>query len=180
MSAPVELVPLNCLRCGYALPAALDEVAWVCAQCGQGQHLHPLEGLKPLDVQYAAGIVPPQKGRPFWVSSGQVSLQRETYSGFNKKTGQAENFWSQPRHFYIPAFRFPLDEFTRLGIQWLETQPALNAGQPAPFEPVSVLAQDVTVWAEFLVMALEAERKDKVKRVDFSLKLAEPQLWILP
>ena len=35
MSAPVELIPFNCLRCGYALPAALDEIAWVCSQCGE-------------------------------------------------------------------------------------------------------------------------------------------------
>ncbi|MBN1668776.1 MAG: hypothetical protein JW862_16900 [Anaerolineales bacterium] len=180
MSAPVELVPLNCLRCGFALPAALDEIAWVCSQCGQGQRLHPLEGLQPLEVHYAAGIVPPKKGRPYWVSTGQVSLQRETYSGLGKQTGQAESFWSQPRRFYIPAYDFQLDEFTRLGVDWLAQQPELQAGPAASFEPVTVLAEDVPAWAEFLVMALEAERKDKVKSVNFSLQLEPPQLWILP
>jgi hypothetical protein len=48
------------------------------------------------------------------------------------------------------------------------------------FVPVTVAGDDVGVWAEFLVMALEAARKDKVKKIDFNLKLGEPQLWILP
>ena len=180
MAAPVELIALNCIRCGFSIPAATDEAAWVCRNCGQAQRLHPAEGLLSLDIHYADGIIPPKKGRPFWVCEGQVALDRKTYSSIKKRTGQAEAFWSQPKRFYIPAFTFALEEFTRLGLQWLSSQPELKPGQAADFEPVTIMAEDTRAWAEFLVVALEAERKDKVKELGFDLKLAEPQLWVLP
>jgi hypothetical protein len=40
--------------------------------------------------------------------------------------------------------------------------------------------EDVSAAAEFIVMAIEAGRKDKLKELDFSLKLSTPVLWILP
>jgi hypothetical protein len=73
-----------------------------------------------------------------------------------------------------------LDEFTRVGVQWLQNPPDLNNGPPVDFEPVTVASDDFRAWAEFLVMAVEAERKDKVKSVRFDIQLKEPQLWILP
>ena len=39
---------------------------------------------------------------------------------------------------------------------------------------------DVLAAAEFIVIAIEAERKDKIKSIDFELKLSKPVLWILP
>ena len=73
-----------------------------------------------------------------------------------------------------------MNEFASKGVQWLRKPPALQPSPFADFEPVTVAAGDVPAWAEFLVMALEAERKDKVKKIAFNLKLGEPQLWILP
>jgi len=103
MQAPVELVPLRCLRCDTPVPAEPDEVAWLCAQCGQGLLLDEAKGLAALEIQTAAGIPPGALGRPFWVASGQVRLQRETHEGFiGRRTGQAERFWAEPRRFFVP------------------------------------------------------------------------------
>ena len=99
---------------------------------------------------------------------------------FGKKTKDALRFWEQPRRFIIPAFPYPVDEFARKGVQWLQNPPVLQPGPVVDFDPVVVAAEDVSAWAEFLVMALEAERKDKVKKVAFRLELEEPLLWILP
>jgi hypothetical protein len=178
MEVPVELVPLNCIRCGTSIPAEIEEVAWVCDQCEQGQQLGR-DGLVPLEIHYSQGITPPQKGRPFWVSAGRVTIQRDTY-GRAKSEKEAQQFWGQPRQFFIPAFPVPLDEIYRLGIRWLQQPPNMQPGPVTDFEPVIVAAEDVPVWAEFLVVALEAERKDKVKTVDFQLEMVEPQLWVLP
>ena len=49
MEIPVELMPLNCIRCGTSIPAEVDEVAWVCQQCEKGQQLGD-DGLIPLRV----------------------------------------------------------------------------------------------------------------------------------
>lgn len=179
MEIPVELVPLNCIRCGTSIPAEVDEVAWVCHQCEKGQQLGE-DGLVPLKIHYSLGIKPSQKGRPYWVCEGRVTIDRKTYGTFGKKTKDALRFWEQPRQFIVPAFPYPFDDFSRVGIKWLQKPPAMKPGLIVDFDPVTVAAADVKAWAEFLVIALEAERKDKVKNVNFKLVLAEPQLWILP
>jgi hypothetical protein len=33
--------------------------------------------------------------------------------------------------------------------------------------------------AEFIVLAIEAERKDQLRSLNFNLNLAAPELWIL-
>ena len=178
METPVELIPLNCLRCGRPLPAEIEEVAWACENCEQGQQLGD-RGLLPLEIHYAQGIAPSQKGKPYWVCEGHLTIQRDTY-GKAKSEKDAQQFWGQPRQFIIPAFSYPLEKFTVDGLQWLQYPPAMQPGPRAAFESVTVPVEDVQVWAEFLVVALEAERKDKIKKVDFTLQLNEPQLWVLP
>ena len=178
MEIPIELVPLNCLRCGTPLLAEVDEVAWACEQCEQGQQLGD-QGLRLLEIHYAQGITPTQKGRPFWVCEGRVTLQRDTY-GSGKSDKESQQFWSQPRNFIIPAFSYPVQKFSDDGLQWLQNPPPMQPGPSVRFEPVTVASEDVRVWAEFLVVALEARRKDKIKKVAFTLDLGEPQLWILP
>ena len=95
MTKPVELIALKCQQCDTAIPAEIDEVAWVCEQCGKGQRLDE-NGLVYLDVHYSKFIEPTQKGRPFWVCEGSVNIDRDTY-GFGGKTKKSEDFWSQPR-----------------------------------------------------------------------------------
>jgi len=36
------------------------------------------------------------------------------------------------------------------------------------------------MWVDFIVVAIEAERSDKVKSVSFTTQLSAPSLWILP
>ena len=178
MEIPVELIPLNCLRCGTPIPAEIDEVAWACENCGQGQQLGD-QGLLPLEIQYDRGVAQNQKGNPFWVCEGRVTIQRDTY-GRAKNTQDAEQFWGQPRQFTIPAFPYPLEQFATQGIRWLQNPPKFQLGPRVPFQSVTVPAEDVQAWAEFLVVALEAVRKDKIKKVEFQLTLGEPHLWVLP
>lgn len=178
MDQPVELIPLVCPKCSTPVPAELDEVAWVCAQCGQGLLLDEQKGLALLEVQFAAGIPAVAKGKPFWVADGQVAMQRKTYSG--NQGNEAQAFWSQPRRFFIPAFAAPLDDRLNLAMSLIAKPPALQAGSPTRFEPAVMHIEDVSAAAEFVVMAIEAGRKDKLKELDFSLKLSTPVLWILP
>ena len=179
METPVELVPLNCIRCGAPIPAEIEEVAWVCRQCEKGQQLSD-DGLIPLQVTYSSRVAPDQKGRPFWVCEGQVTLNRRTYGSSSKQNQDALHFWEQPRTFIVPAFSYTLGEFSPVGIKWLQNPPAMDPGLIVDFEPITVAAEDVSDWAEFLVFALEAERSDKVKKIEFNLKLEEPKMWILP
>jgi hypothetical protein len=177
---PVELIPLVCLRCSTPVPAETDEIAWVCAQCGQGLCLDEQQGLVPLEVNYAAGIPPNATGKPFWVAEGTVTLQRQSFGSSGKQAGEAQAFWSQPRCFFIPAFNSSLEDLLAQGTRLLLQPPDLQSGQAARFEPVTLHPLDVNAAAEFLVMAIEAGRPDKLKEIDFNLQLSPPVLWILP
>ncbi len=178
MAQPVELIQLVCIHCKSPLPAGPDETAWVCAQCGQGMRLDEDRGLVELAVNFASGIPNGARGKPFWVADGSVALQRETYSG--NKSREAEQFWSQPRRFYVPAYALPLEDLLAAGTALLLTPPALQPGTAASFEPVILPIDDVHATVEFIIMAVEAGRKDMLKNVQFSLTLSDSILWVLP
>ena len=71
MDRPIELVPLVCIQCSAAIPAGIEEVAWACAQCGQGMALDEARGLESLEIHYSADIPPDTRGKPYWVADGQ-------------------------------------------------------------------------------------------------------------
>ena len=175
----VRLIPLLCARCQAPIPAHPDEVAWVCQQCGQGLLIDGQTGARLQDFFFSDRLQPGLTGRPFWVSNGRVVIQRrETYHG---DEGRAANqFWSAPRLFYIPAWAATLDEIVSTGVDLLKNPAALQAGSPAPFLPVVTLPVDIQAVAEFMILSIEAERRDALKRFDFQATLEPPHLWVLP
>ena len=158
----------------------MDEVAWVCEQCGTGLLLNEEDGLHRLEIKTASGIKSNVKGRPFWVVQGSVTLDRDTYGILGKQTSESLQFWSQPRLFFIPAYSCSIDELTRLGIQMVTKPVELKPGLAADFHPVTLHQDDIRAYAEFIVMGIEAQRKDMVKEVAFTLQLEQPVLWVLP
>lgn len=176
--APVELIPLLCVKCQTPVNAQVDEVAWVCPMCGQGLLLGDDGNLRPLEIFFSAALPQGVQGKPFWVAQGSASLQRQTYSGNRSK--EMQDFWGSPRTFFIPAYELPLQEVVAAGTQLLRQPPALQPGSPAPFAPVVVPPGDVRPLAEFILLGIEAERKDALRTLTFDLSLSEAQLWILP
>jgi hypothetical protein len=175
----VELIAMQCVRCQQAIAANPDEVVWVCTQCGQGLVLSDENGLLPQVIHYAAGILPNAKGKPVWVTTAQAMLQRETYDG--DKTRDMQEFWSQPRWFFIPAYDLSLNDLAEIGVRQLRQPPALQEGtSPAGFLPVTVHPEDIRPLAEYLVQALEADRSDHLRELSFTLQLGTPELWIFP
>jgi hypothetical protein len=178
-AASIELNLLKCLRCGTLVPAQEDEVAWVCAQCGQGLQLTPT-GLAPLNVSWAAGPAQPAHLRwmPFWVFVGTVSFsRRESYSG----SRPPEKLWDSPVHFYVPAFTAELQQMQALGADLTRRQVRLAPG-PAQgaLSGCTLALDDAYQAADFIVLTIEAAQSDKLKSVDFSLKTERPELWMLP
>jgi hypothetical protein len=183
MAQLITLVPLLCPNCRAALPAEPDEIAWRCAQCGQGWQLTETDpayefGLAPLTINFDARLDPRVHGRPFWLAEGRVAVQREKYSGDQDR--QAQDFWAVPRRFCVPAFTCPLETLISLGMELLQDPPALQPGPPALFTSVTLPRADVRDMAEFIVVGVEAGRRDQLKQVNVSLQLSEPELWILP
>ena len=182
MTTSIELVLLKCLRCGTHVPAGEDEVAWVCAQCGQGLQLTPA-GLAPLAVNWAAARPGASGVRwlPFWVFAGAVSFRsREVYGVFGSGS-QPDKLWSSPRRFYIPAFPAPLQQMQTLGADLTRKQVELKPGPPGgALANCTLFPDDARHAIEFVVLTIEAGRSDKLKTVEFTLDLNEPELWVLP
>lgn len=177
-SAPITLAPLQCLHCQAAIPAQVDEVAWVCETCGQGQLLLENGSLQAISVFFSKHIQPGAQGHPFWVAEGSATLQRETYHG--NQAREMQDFWRIPRRFFVPAYALPLQEVINQGAQFLSQPLPLEEGSRVSFQPVTVPAGDVRPLAEFILLGIEADRRDALKTLKFELTLGEPQLWILP
>lgn len=181
---PVRLVPLLCVKCRAPIPAGPDELAWVCEQCGQGLLLDPAPGpnepaTRALDIFFSDAVKPGQKGRPFWVARGQVTItDRQTYKGDEGRA--ARQFWAGPRLFYVPAWETALDEIISMGVYLLSNPARLQPGSPVPFLPVVTPPADMRALVEFMVVSIEADRRDALKTIRYDLKLEPLQLWILP
>ncbi len=179
MSDNVELIPMFCTKCQNAIPAGIHETAWVCGQCGQGLLLSDDKGVIPFPIRFAADLPAGKAGRPFWVVNGRASLQRSTYRG--NQTAEMTSFWKEARRFFVPAYELPLDKMIEIGAALLQSvPPPTQEGPPAPFLPVVVTREDIHALAEFIVMGVEASRKDNLKELIIELALEDPQLWILP
>lgn len=179
MSDPISLVLLRCVKCSTPVPAEPNEIAWTCQTCGTGNLLHEDHGLEQIKIHYSAGIPQNVNGRPFWVVPANVDIDRKTYTTFRKRTNDAERFWAQKRTFFIPAYSVSIDDMILLGTHYLRSPVELEDGGAVPFLPITQKLEDIQALAEFLVMGVEAERSDKVKTVNFTMKLNEPELWIL-
>lgn len=177
--SPVSLIPLVCVDCRQPIKAQPDEVAWVCSTCHKGNILGDDGRLRSLDVKYAANLGQNSPGRPHWAVIGTVTIRvRNTYKGNESRDSSA--FWAEPRLFLIPAFAAPLEVQVAQAMQWLRsTPPAVVDDQLASLLPVVIPARDIHPMAEFIVLAIEADRRDAMKTLDFQVDLQVPQLWIL-
>lgn len=175
----VRLIPLVCINCRQPIQAQPDEIAWVCSVCRTGNLLGDDGRVRLVDVKYAANLDPNQPGKPYWAVTGRVTIRtRQTYKG--NESRESSLFWSEPRLFLIPAFAVPLEEQVALGMQGLRSAPPLVVGDRS----VSLLSvvtpvRDISPLVEFIVLAIEADRRDAMKTLDFKVDLQEPQLWVL-
>lgn len=177
--APVRLLPMLCIRCGQPVMANPDEIAWVCDTCQRGMLLGDDGSLQPLDVFFSDNLPPGTRSRPFWVTQIRVTItERTTYK--NDRSREAAEFWAAPRLFFIPAYQAALEDVVTQGINLLTRPVSINPGPPAPFLPVVTPQEDIHPLAEFIILSLEAGRKDALKTLKFQLNLESPQLWILP
>ncbi|MBI3158081.1 MAG: hypothetical protein HYZ26_00595 [Chloroflexi bacterium] len=179
MSQPILLVALKCPQCGTPVPAQLDEVAWACATCKTGLLLDEEKGLVRHPIHFQEGLPEHLPGRPFWVAQGKVTLDRQSRNLFDKDSESAR-FWGERRPFFVPAWACDVDELVDAAIALLQTPPTLKDGPPAPFQPVVMPPGDMLPVADYIVVGVEALRKDQLKKLDFTLDLGEPELWILP
>lgn len=178
MSDRPGLVGLECVRCGSPVPAEPDEVAWICGNCGQGLLLDEQAGLRPITVHFGLAVADSDlRWAPFWLSLGRVRVTRRESFG---RDSAPDPRWDQPVRFVLPAFATSVERAVAWGRHFLLEPPDLHQGEAVPLKGVTVLPEEIDPLARFVVLTIEAERKDKLEAIDFSLDLEPPQLWCLP
>ena len=178
MTGPIELVPLECRRCRSRLPAEPAEVAWLCSSCGQGQRLDEKAELQTVDVRFAkAREGQPVRWLPFWVMPARVQIvERSSYG----RDQAPDPRWAEPQQFVLPAFDTLPEEAGKWGARFLREPVRLEAGPAEALSGVTVTPEEAQALAEFVVLTIEAERRDKIKSVRALLDFGEAELWCLP
>ncbi len=176
----MNLLLLRCPSCGNALTPGDDDLIVACGQCGVGVELAD-EGLRPIEVKYAATNAKVDIWRPWWVFTGQVEItRRDTQSG--NQRAEALQFWAQVKRFCIPAWELSLQAVRDEGLAMLQRPLQLQAvSRPAGarLAPVVVSVSDARKLLEYLVLTVEAGRRDWLKDLEFTANIGLPELWAL-
>lgn len=177
----MKLHSLACPQCAQWLSPQPDDIVLACPRCFSAVLLED-GGLRLLSVYYAASAVPKATWYPFWTFQGQVTFTvRETQSG--NKAKDAEAFWQTARQFLLPAWALDIWAARTLGLDFLQKPPfitLLDEPIKTVFQPVTLPREDALKLADFIILTLEAERKDWLRDLQFTLQMDAPTLWLLP
>jgi hypothetical protein len=156
----------------------------MCTNCFTSVSLNE-GGLQSVDVRFA---LPPKSDArtkhwlPFWVYEGQVQiLKRDTQGRSDREASDRQ--WAQPLLMYVPAWEMSMQVAQEVGSRLIEHQPATEAIERPPtayMTPAVVTPEEALGLLEFIVLAIEARRRDWLKALDFRIETGQPELWTLP
>ena len=182
----MKLLLLRCPQCQSPLePGQLDVVVG-CGHCYAAVAVDET-GLRLMKVSYAAmrgDLEEVEQWLPFWVFNGRVHItKRDTQGSSMFSSKNPEQYWDSYRNLYVPAWDLPMATAREIGQKFTQEQTRLQA-MPPPSETRLVSAivspDDALKLMEFVVLSIEAQRKDWLKRLKFHIEAGAPELWALP
>ena len=187
----MKLLLLRCPQCQSPLQPEQADVVVGCPHCFSAVAIDE-GGLQLVEARYAASQFDDQydadgaKARwvPFWVFNGRVHIsQRDAQGGSGAAQRDAEKFWDASRHLYVPAWELDMPAAREIGQKFTEDQTYLRAvPQPTGAHLISAIVtpDDALKLMEFIVLSIEAQRKDWLKNLKFHISANVPELWVLP
>ena len=181
----MKLLLLRCPQCQSPLePEHLDVVVG-CKQCLTAVAVDEA-GVRLVRVSYAAtrrDLDEVGQWVPFWVFNGRIHItKRDTQGGSSSAQRDAEQFWGSHRRLYVPAWDLPMPLAREIGQTFTQGQTHLQA-IPQPNEAYLVSAvvtpEDALKLLEFIVLSIEAQRDDWLKKLQFHIEADAPELWAL-
>lgn len=183
----MKLLLLRCPVCVEPLSAENDDVVLTCSNCFSDVRLDE-NGVQPTAVSFIQPTQPDQVTHwlPFWVMEAQVEIKKRETQGRNKDAEkEAGEMWAKPRLLYTPAWDLPVPQARQLGGSLVVRQPRL---QPLATRPRDVrlttavlTAADAQKFLTFIVLTIEAERKDWLKDLKFQIiPRKKAELWAIP
>jgi len=186
----MKLLLLRCPNCQEPLLPEGEDVVVGCGNCFTAVSLNET-GLNPIEVKYAASQFDDRHDAdvteewvPFWVFNGRVTItQRDTQGGNRSARNDSEQFWGVPRRLYVPAWNLSMPAAREMGQTFVQQQTNLIAiprPQNVLLKAATVTPEDALKLLEFIIISIEAGRKDWLKKFNFRLETGEPELWALP
>ena len=182
----MKLIALRCPNCNHGLKPGNEDILLACPNC-QIPVAIAVDGPRRVKVRFAlpskdeANV---QEWVPFWVFEGIVKVTaRKTQGGWRSKDKDSMRLWGSPRRFYVPAWDLNVHTAQEVGSRFIVSQPeftTVNQPKQINLAPAVVKPADAKKILEFIILAIEARRKDWLKEFAFILEVGKPQLWTLP
>jgi hypothetical protein len=180
----MKLILLRCPNCARPLTPDNDDVIFMCTNCFTNVSINE-RGLQVADVRFALPTKADeqtQRWLPFWVYHGRVRvLNRETQGRSDRQSSQLQ--WANPLRMYVPAWEISLQVAQEVGSKLIQRQPVtkfIERPDGTYMEPAVVTPEDAFRLLEFVILAIEARRKDWLKALDFRIEAEQPELWAMP
>jgi hypothetical protein len=180
----MKLVLLRCPNCARPLTPDDDDVVFMCPNCFTAVSIDE-SGVRVADVRFALPTkadVRTENWLPFWVYQGRVEiLSRETQGRSDDKASELQ--WANPLQMFVPAWAISMEVAQDVGSRLIQRQPAtrfIERPDGATMVPVTVSQEDALRLLEFIVLAIEARRRDWLRGLDFHIETGEPELWAMP
>lgn len=182
----MKLILLVCPNCGQPLHPDKEDVVIACPNCHTPVAI-AVNGPQKMTVHYAVPGKKSASGKrwfPFWVFEGRAHiLKRETQGGSRSGRKDSEKLWGASRRLYVPAWEIDLHNAQEIGSQLIQKQPEVqfvNSPEDAQLISATVTPTDARKLLEFVVLAIEARRRDWLKDLEFNLEINDPELWGMP
>jgi hypothetical protein len=181
----MKLLLLRCPNCTNPLTPGNNDVVIGCSRCQEAVEIDD-SGPHIVEVHYAikGGTKPDaQSWLPFWVYEGRVNmLRRETQGRRRSAEKEVAELWGIPRKLFVPAWDLSLSTAQEVGQRMVLEQPVfhfIDRPPDAQLAPATVTPEDAMRLLEFVVLAIEARRKDWLKDIQFELEIGRPDLWAI-
>ncbi len=181
----MQLLALRCPNCTQKLePQSNEAVVTSCPQCATAVTLHQT-GLQPTDITYAApAAAEVDAWLPFWVYHGRVHIQRRESQGSSKGADKdAAQLWARVQQLYVPAWEIPVPQAREMGSQLVQKQPTfqtIERPDTAHIVEAIITPEDGHKMLDFIVLTIEARRKDMLRNLKFEVKTTASELWAIP
>jgi hypothetical protein len=180
--ANFKIEVVKCKNCASGLMVEMNDSVTYCSSCGNGYEI--IDGdLYPIEINFAAAALPSEGEliyKPFWYLKANVTiLVRESDKGYYSDGGGKKAYGDII--FYIPAFSCPVESMRQLAIAYTQRNPVAS---PQKYN-VKVTGfnygkEDARKLAEFVLISLEAEKKDTMKQFEYKIDFNSFEILGIP
>lgn len=138
----------------------------------------PVQFAMPVDHRSSAN-----RWMPFWIFRGRVKISVRETQGGRSRDKDAAGLWGVERRFFVPAWELSIHAAQDIGSRMIQRPTSftkIDRPEGASLQTAVVTPKDGKNLIEFIVLAIEARRKDWLRDLKFELDVGEPKMWALP